>query len=256
MQSLIQSSSSIAHLLFHSFTMSVNPISDQGMASGHVDVAHEDNECALSGEALKALAEFCHEQEQRLVRENEQGHVEEDWQLSQFWYDQDTTEYLANEVTHLVTQQLKRKNRVRVACISCPTLFIKLLTTKDINVELVLFEFDRRFESKYPSQFIFYDYNHPESEHVKQVGQHSFDIVICDPPFISQECLDKVILTMQYLTPPSGKVLLLTGSVMREHVKTLPIALSECPHFTPRHDRLLANEFRCFSNFELRELRQ
>lgn len=77
--------------------------------------------------------------------------VGEDWQLSQFWYDKETTEKLAKTVLNL-TQQ----NR-RVALVSCPTLMQPLL---EDNVDVVLFEFDARFK-KFGEKFSLYDYREP-----------------------------------------------------------------------------------------------
>lgn len=67
-------------------------------------------------------------------------------------------------------------------------------------------EFDTRFEI-YGEDFIFYDYKEPLKfpENLK----NSFDIVIADPPFLSDECLCKTAVSIKYLT--KDKVILCTG---------------------------------------------
>jgi len=71
---------------------------------------------------------------------------------------------------------------------------------------IVCLEFDRRF-SCFGDSFIFYDYNEPVAlpAELKQL----FDLVVADPPFLSEECLHKTAQTVQYLT--AKKILLCTG---------------------------------------------
>lgn len=75
------------------------------------------------------------------------------------------------------------------------------------RVSTVLFEYDRRFAA-YGDDFVFYDYNEPLSL-PGNVAARSFDVVLADPPYLSEECLSKVADTVKYLG--KGKVLLCTG---------------------------------------------
>ena len=96
----------------------------------------DDDIPQLSAETFGALQEFYKEQEQKeqIVNEltcslengdntNNIPNVSEDWQLSQFWYDDETALSLAKEVVRLT--QLVGKD-ASVACISCPTLYTAL----------------------------------------------------------------------------------------------------------------------------------
>ena len=74
------------------------------------------------------------------------------------------------------------------------------------SVTVKLFEFDKRF-SMYGDNFIFYDYNAPLE--VPPDCSKEFDIVIADPPFLSEECLTKVASTIKHLA--KDKVILCTG---------------------------------------------
>ncbi len=136
-----------------------------------------EEELTLSAATFAALNEFYQEQDAR-DRERKVLHAattaptaaeeegftaglsidffSEDWQLSQFWYDKATAEALAEECLRAAGEG------GRVACVSCPTLFLALrrLSPK-MGERLRLFEFDRRFASSLGGQFVFYDYKSP-----------------------------------------------------------------------------------------------
>ena len=78
---------------------------------------------------------------------------------------------------------------------------------KPSDVEVMLLEYDRRFEV-YGDSFCYYDYNDPLNLSEKLV-EHSFDLVVADPPFLSEECLRKTAETVKYLA--IDKIILCTG---------------------------------------------
>ncbi|KAG8239302.1 hypothetical protein J437_LFUL018858 [Ladona fulva] len=204
----------------------------------------DDDIPKLSKETLAALNEFYAEREREVSEDNE---INEDWvrllieigafQLSQFWYDETTTEYL----TDLVIKAAGPKGKI--ALLSCPTVYpvIKSRTTTDETV--YLFEYDERF-SKYGDDFIAYDYNKPLN--VPKDFSQIFDVVMLDPPFLSEECLCKVAETVKFLT--SKKIILCTGAVMEELAVNLLNVRKIA--FEPKHKNNLANEFFCYTNFE------
>jgi 16S rRNA G966 N2-methylase RsmD len=59
----------------------------------------------------------------------------------------------------------------------------------------------------YGEDFVFYDYNEPLK--LPADLKNSFDLVVLDPPFLSEECLCKMAMTARYLM--KDKVLLCTG---------------------------------------------
>lgn len=199
-----------------------------------------DDEPQLSEHTLLALQEFYAERMQLGANPSGFCEPEEDWQLSQFWYNEQTAVALANEV-------LRASHNRRIACISCPTLFAKLVEiaqSKQVDCDVYLLEFDRRFEV-YGSSFVYYDYNSPLNL-PQPLTAHSFGIVVADPPFLSEECLCKVAQTITFLA--QDKVILCTGAVMEELALKL-LNVRPCG-FTPRHNRNLANEFLCYTNYE------
>ncbi|XP_060626936.2 EEF1A lysine methyltransferase 1 [Anolis sagrei] len=206
----------------------------------------DDDVPQLSSEALAALQEFYMEQQQKeesikIAGGSDNcplGLIEENWQLSQFWYDTETAERLAKEAVRAVGKG------GRIACVSAPSIYQKLKEQNNDDFSTCILEYDQRF-SVYGAEYVFYDYNDPLNLPAT-LQEHSFDIVLADPPYLSEECLRKTAETIKYLT--KGKVLLCTGSVMEEHAaKYLGVKMCK---FIPKHTRNLANEFRCYVNYD------
>ncbi|KAM9172136.1 LOW QUALITY PROTEIN: EEF1A lysine methyltransferase 1 [Pangshura tecta] len=205
----------------------------------------DDDIPQLSSHTLAALQEFYRDQRQREGTKISQGFkqysigsIEEDWQLSQFWYDDETALCLANEVI------LAAGRGGRIACVSAPSVYQKLKEQDDKDFSVCILEYDKRF-SVYGEEFIFYDYNNPLNLPGNLIP-HSFDIVLADPPYLSEECLRKTAETIKYLT--KGKILLCTGAVMEEQAAK-HLGVKMC-NFTPKHVQNLANEFRCYVNYD------
>ncbi|KAL3830163.1 hypothetical protein ACJIZ3_018965 [Penstemon smallii] len=204
----------------------------------------EDDSPMLSLHALEALKEFLAEQNHQISADEEAEEVElvaEDWRLSQFWYDRRTAETIASEVISLC----KTLTSPSVACIACPTLYAYL---KKVGPEVPaqLLEFDRRFE-QYGTEFTFYDYNQPEDLPLSL--KHSYSIIVADPPYLSEECFEKIAETITFLSRPGKSfLLLLTGEVQKERAAEL-LGLRPCG-FRPQHSSKLGNEFRLFINYD------
>ncbi|MCD7448273.1 hypothetical protein HAX54_040386 [Datura stramonium] len=201
----------------------------------------------LSSHALEALKEFLAEQSRALeeassaAAEDEVSLVSEDWRLSQFWYNRETAETVADEVLNLC----RTIDSPAVACIACPTLYAYLKKI-DPNAPAQLLEYDKRFE-QYGSEFTFYDYNLPED--LPSSLKHSYPIIVADPPYLSQECLEKVTQTISFLMRPGqAYLLLLTGEVQTNRASEL-LGLRPCA-FRPNHSSKLGNEFRLFTNYD------
>ena len=223
-----------------------------GMATTTMVSPDQDDDMPqLSAETFSALSEFYKEQEEResqqsearaLVDSGEDIEWKEDWQLSQFWYSEETAASLARAVTKCV------EGGGRVACLSAPTLYracIKLDRKSD-DVKFDLFEYDKRFAA-YGSAFHFYDYKSPLD--IDRDLREQFDLVFADPPFLSDECLTKTMVTVKFLAKDGAKLLLCTGAVMAELAGRLA-GLKLCK-FDPVHQNSLSNPFQCFANFDL-----
>jgi len=145
-------------------------------------------------------------------------------QLSQFWYDEKTCDKIVECIQKTVGPN------GTVALISCPTLYKTFkkkapsISSMSKNLKYIyiiflififfwlfhfvvkLFEYDHRF-NVYGSDYIFYDYNEPLQ--FDKIFLNYFDLVVVDPPFLSDECLTKSIQTTLCLT--KKHVVLCTG---------------------------------------------
>lgn len=211
-------------------------------------MSESDDEPTLCPTTIAALQEFLQEKEERdkllsySLRSDPISGVsfEEDWQLSQFWYDESTTNTIVKGAINSIPVDGK------IALISCPTLYTQLKKNCE-KQQVVLLEYDSRFKVFAPD-FIQYDYNLPLQ--VPTDLYNSFDLVIADPPFLSNECLTKIALTINLLA--KDKIVLCTGAIMKDLAEKL-LKVKKC-NFIPRHKNNLANEFYCYSNFDFDEM--
>lgn len=111
-----------------------------------------------------------------------------------------------------------------------------------------IFEFDKRFES-FGDDFVFYDYNKAEEENYLAEFATSFDFIIVDPPFLSEECLEKTSRIVKRILKVNGLIVLNTGSVQCELAEKF-LNLKESS-YKPQHKNNLGNEFSSFANFDL-----
>ncbi|KAL3426188.1 Protein-lysine N-methyltransferase EFM5 [Phlyctema vagabunda] len=237
-----------------------------------MDTEDLDENPVLSGSALDALKEFYADRDARQkqfedlkVGAEAASHAtlsmetfSEDWNQSQFWYSDETAITLA--------QQLLRgaDGSTTIAAVSAPSVFIQLKNllaasdkSDDEKPKLFLLEYDERF-NVFP-EFVFYDFKDPLKLPPNMRG--SVDHVICDPPFLSEECQTKAAMTVRWLSKWSkaaktqvdhhSRLVLCTGERMEGVVTKLyrPQGLATTT-FDPVHKNGLSNEFRCYANFE------
>ena len=76
---------------------------------------------------------------------------------------------------------------------------------------MYLFEYDERFRSEYPDEFVFYNYHEPTT--VPSSLKQSFDFVFSDPPHINPDAVAKYTQTMDALVkdPSTSKRILISG---------------------------------------------
>ena len=181
----------------------------------------------------------------------------EDWQLSQFWYDEGTSRALAAEV--LVCAEARRAAAsaggagsdgiVRVACLSCPSTFKALLAAGlPPWVSARLFEFDPRFAAFGPA-FVQYDFNAPTSGLPPDL-RGATDVFVMDPPFLNADCLAGFARTLYALRRDNGvRVLLATGAVMLPHARRL-LGLRPTRSQIGHAGARLSNPFALYVNYD------
>ncbi|KAI1100437.1 putative N6-adenine methyltransferase-domain-containing protein [Jackrogersella minutella] len=201
-------------------------------------------------EKLKAAAEDQHAGAQPLSMEA----FTEDWNESQFWYSDETATLIAKQLLDGV-----RGDEV-IAVVSAPSVFVALknllnTTTAPKPAQVYLLEHDQRF-SVFP-EFVFYDFQQPIKLPAHLKG--AVDRIVCDPPFLSEDCQTKAALTVRWMSrpsteaadPPHPQVIVCTGERMEALVTKLYRSFGvHTTSYEPRHARGLSNEFYCYANFE------
>ncbi|KAL4161043.1 hypothetical protein PRNP1_001600 [Phytophthora ramorum] len=204
----------------------------------------------LSADTLAALQ--AHLQTQQAQQD---AAVSEDFRLSQFWYDDSTGRALAQEA-------IDHSKQKRIAFVSTPAAyrdFLKLQEESDSPINgdnVILFEFDRRFEDKYGEHFCFYDYNEPTK--LPDKFHHFFYYVLVDPPYLNTNCMGKFAETMRWLSKSvevvpgeKDKILspcaFITARMLR---KDIYADLGFTPSgFVPTFESKLSNQFLTYTNY-------
>ncbi|KAH8163250.1 hypothetical protein CIB48_g5007 [Xylaria polymorpha] len=178
----------------------------------------------------------------------------EDWNESQFWYSDETANLLANQLLDGTSDDSV------VVVVSTPSVFVALKKIMAVaeytgpKPKTYLLEHDYRF-AVFP-EFIFYDFAHPFKLPAHLKG--TVDRMICDPPFLSDDCQTKMAMTLRWLARPKTttsssvglRVLICTGERMEALVNRLyrPLRVRTTT-YEPAHSGL-KNEFLCYANFE------
>jgi hypothetical protein len=180
----------------------------------------------------------------------------EDWNASQFWYTDATAHLIATQLLDGATENSA------IAVVSAPSVYVQLrniLSEREayLRPRICLLEYDKRFEVV-GRDFVFYDYQLPLRLPHEMKG--AFDRIICDPPFLSDDCQAKTALTARYLAkewaPASAssggiRFVTCTGERMEPLIAKLYGGIGvKTTTFEPAHSKGLSNEFRCYANFE------
>ena len=201
----------------------------------------------LRPETLAALMEFYKEREIEEKRICEDGHknITEDWELSQFWYTNETSD----RVMSMISKYSIKNNIKNIAILSAPSLYRSYLRNKNKfeGIKLSLFEYDKRFE-ELGKDFYFYDIN--DALNINQEHHHLYELLIADPPFLSEDAVCKTSQTIRLLSKnQNSDIIFLTGLIVKDYlIKEFPnIHLTDIPIY---HDKL-QNDFGLFSTFDL-----
>lgn len=130
-----------------------------------------------------------------------------------------------------------------IGLFSCPSLYGEISRALP---NVFLFEYDERF-LRQSKNCIFYDYTKGIANETLKDFQNFFDLVIADPPFLSEECISKTADILQSTVKQGGKIVLCSGRVVSQWAEKF-LQLTPC-NFQPKHKRNLGNEFASFANF-------
>ncbi|KAL3231100.1 Protein-lysine N-methyltransferase EFM5 [Nakaseomyces bracarensis] len=180
----------------------------------------------------------------------------EDWQLSQFWYNDETADKLADALLEGADED------TIIAIVSAPSVFAAIQKKDESEIptkHIYLFEYDTRFELLAgKDHFFFYDYNKPLE--FTQKLRHRVDRILIDPPFLNEDCQTKTATTAKFLLAPNDKSKTKSGAFKHRFISCTGERMasviknaypdSHITDFYPEHANGLSNEFRCYSDFE------
>lgn len=169
-------------------------------------------------------------------------------QLSQFWYDEETKNTLSTLCRRIVEEEKWDLSTTRIGLLSCPSAYAGI---RSVGAETYIFEYDQRF-SNYGASFVHYDYNEALKDGVLDEYRGFFDIIIADPPFLAEECIEKMGSIVRKFGKERAKVVLCSGIVVRDWAKQ-HMNLELCK-WEPKHQRNLGNQFASYANFDLDRL--
>ena len=168
----------------------------------------------LSPETLAALMEV-YQEKNKVKEKDEDGFdkIEEDWELSQFWYNKETSDH----IIILIGNYAKKNKKENIALLCAPSLYRASLRNKDKleNLNFALFEFDKRF-SIFGDNYNFYDLNNPLEIETKH--HNKYDIMIADPPFLNKETIKKVAESMRLIGKKDSMKIFITGLQVQDSV--------------------------------------
>ena len=166
----------------------------------------------LSPETLAALMEF-YEEKNINIKEDNYDKIDEDWELSQFWYTKET----ADNIIKLIANYAEKNKKVNIALLCTPSLYRAYLRNKNQmeNLNVALFEFDERF-SIFKDAFNFYDLNKPLD--IDKIHHNKYDIIVADPPFLNEETIHKVSETMRLISNENGIKIFITGIQVEDSI--------------------------------------
>ncbi|QDS71516.1 hypothetical protein FKW77_004994 [Venturia effusa] len=180
----------------------------------------------------------------------------EDWNASQFWYTDSTATTLAKQLLENCTAE------TNICVLSAPSVFLQVKNLlnewdgiKARPAQITLLEFDTRF-GVFGKEFQFYDFKYPTKLPAELKAQ--FDVIIIDPPFLSEDCQTKTALTVRWLAKRWEKeelrLIACTGERMEGLIHKLYSKVGvRTTDFVVEHAKGLSNEFRCYANFECGE---
>nr|XP_032833481.1 EEF1A lysine methyltransferase 1 [Petromyzon marinus]XP_032833483.1 EEF1A lysine methyltransferase 1 [Petromyzon marinus] len=268
----------------------------RGIPGSEDDDDDDDDEPRLSTHALAALREFYAEQGEKEAAGDVGAQAEhedppENWQLSQFWYTEETATALAREAVEAAGPQ------GRVACVCAPSVFRALLRLRKSEPAAafpenshcssslpreptqtsdapegprvaaardVLLEFDERFAALAGDSFVRYDYRRPlDLAGARGDGGGSGSSSSrSSSPLLDEHGFSLVLLDPPYLSAEClEKVAVTARFLARDRIVLCTgavmsdVAARELGvhpcRFVPRHQHRLANEFLCFANYPL-----
>ena len=205
----------------------------------------------LSPETLAALMEF-YQEKNKANEKDEDGYdkIEEDWELSQFWYNKETSD----KIILLIGNYAQKNKKENIALLCAPSLYRAFLRNKEKlgNLNLALFEYDKRF-SIFGDNYNFYDLNKPTE--IDDKHHKKYDIIVADPPFLNKETIKKVGESMRLIGNKDSMKIFITGLQVQDSVIEEFPELKLQSNIKIEHDKQrLQNPFGFFCAIDLEKI--
>ena len=161
--------------------------------------------------------------------------------LNQYWFSEDTRETLCNAVRESIS--LKGGSTTRVAFLSTPSLYFTL--SDEERKQCTLLDYDTTLSSQNCDSYVFYDFNYPTSIDANLRGL--FDVIVIDPPFISQSVWESYAITVSLLAKEGAHIICTTVAENEALMKRL----FNChkTNFAPSVPNL-TYQYNTYANFE------
>ena len=219
----------------------------------------DDDAPSLRPDTLAALHAFLAEKKAAAERESREADdagptllTSEDWQLSQFWYSEDTCRFLAAEVGRCTRADGGGGGAAEpapapalAAFLSSPSAF-KAYRAAYPAAPAALLEFDERF-SCFGDAFHRYDYQTPLALPAALLGRCA--VLMLDPPFLQRDCLAGFAESVRALAAPGARILLATGAVQLRAAREL-LGLRPTNAAIEHESGRLSNPFKLFCNYD------
>mmetsp|Transcript_23689 Transcript_23689/g.21052 ORF Transcript_23689/g.21052 Transcript_23689/m.21052 type:complete len:159 (+) Transcript_23689:52-528(+) len=114
-----------------------------------------------------------------------------------------------------MVEQVEKNSKDGCAFLSTPSIYFSL-KDKEIKAKSKVFDFDEEFGKKDPSCFVKYDFN--KVEEIPEELKGTFDMVVIDPPYITEEVWAKYAEASRFLLKEGGLIL---GSTIDENEEML-----------------------------------
>lgn len=186
----------------------------------------------LSESTLAALRQFVTEKEIEEVPESAEEMIslpKENLGMSQFWWDDASSDQLAKEA---IDAAIQTTGKARIVILSAPSVWFamqRIQRPEGLELDVRLFEYDRRFEQTAGESFVYFNFN--DLDTVPSELHGTCDFVISGPPYVSTDCVDKYVRAFELLArdaqTPQAMVI---GATLEDHL-------------TGQHDFTVADDF-------------
>jgi len=128
-------------------------------------------------------------------------------EFNQYWYSDSTIQTIISAINEPILEVDGSTRAPRCAFIATPSLFFSLSSDVRKSCNHAVLDIDEeQFAKTGGSGFVKYDFRlQPPADHLPKELEHAFDIVVIDPPFITEEVWRLFASSANYLLRDDGK---------------------------------------------------